>query len=99
MKPVRQMQRRLNPTLQEVVKKEVLKLLDVGVIYPISDSKWVSSTQVVQKKAGITVVPNSEGELIPTRVTTGWRMCINYQKLELGNPKRSFSATIYGPNS
>ena len=52
-KPVRQMQRRLNPTLQEVVKKEVLKLLDVGVIYLISDSKWVSPTQVVPNKAGL----------------------------------------------
>ena len=59
-KPVRQMQRRLNPTLQEAVQKEVLKLLDVGVIYLIFDSKWVSLTQVVPKKAGITIVPNSE---------------------------------------
>ena len=80
-RPIKQMQRRLNPTLQEVVKKEVLKLLDVGIIYPISDSKWVSPTQVVLKKAGITVIPNSKGELIPTRVTTGWRMCIDYRRL------------------
>ena len=72
------MQRRLNPTLQEVVKKEVLKLLNVGVIYPILDSKWVSPTQLVLKKAGITIVPNREGELIPLRVATRWRMCIDY---------------------
>ena len=65
------MQRRLNPTIQEVVKKEVLKLLDVGVIYPISYSKWVSLTQMVPKKARITVVPNRERELIPTCITTG----------------------------
>ncbi|KAG9453964.1 hypothetical protein H6P81_006868 [Aristolochia fimbriata] len=45
-----QPQRRLNPTLQEVVKKEVIKLLDVGIIYPISDSAWVSLVQVVPKK-------------------------------------------------
>ena len=85
------MERGLNPTLQEVVKNEVLKLLDVGIIYPISDSKWVSPTQVVPKKAGITVVPNSEGELIPTRVPTRWRMYIDYRKLNLVTRKDHFS--------
>ncbi|PKI72943.1 hypothetical protein CRG98_006643 [Punica granatum] len=49
-KPTVQPQRRLNPTLKEVVKKEVLKLLDAGIIYPISDSKCVSPVQVVPKK-------------------------------------------------
>ena len=48
-KPTREAQRRLNPVLQEVVKKKVLKLLDVGIIYPISDSKWVSPIHVVQR--------------------------------------------------
>ena len=62
--------------MKEVVKKEVLKLLDVGVIYPIADSKWVSPTQVVPKKFGVTVVANKNNELIPTRVTSGWRVCI-----------------------
>ncbi|RVW66503.1 Transposon Tf2-2 polyprotein [Vitis vinifera] len=55
-KPIRQLQRRLNPHLQEVVRAEVLKLLQAGIIYPISDSPWVSPTQVVPKKSGITVV-------------------------------------------
>ena len=41
-KPSRQPQRRLNPPMMDVVKKEILKLLEVGVIYPISDSNWVS---------------------------------------------------------
>ena len=49
-KPIRQPQRRLNPHMQEVVQAEVLKLLQVGIIYPISDSPWVSPTQVVPKK-------------------------------------------------
>ena len=71
VKPSRQPQRRLNPIMKEVVKKEVLKLLDVGVIYPIANSKWVSPTQVVPKKSGITVVANENNELIPTRVTSG----------------------------
>ncbi|RVW88084.1 hypothetical protein CK203_044387 [Vitis vinifera] len=55
-KPTRQPQRRLNPHMQEVVRAEVLKLLQAGIIYPISDSTWVSPTQVVPKKSGITVV-------------------------------------------
>ena len=67
VKPSIQPQRRLNPVMKEVVKKEVLKLLDVGVIYPIADSKCVSSTQVVPKKSGVTVVANEHNELIPTR--------------------------------
>ena len=57
-KPYRDHQRRLNPTLQEVVKNKVLKWLDHGIIYPISDSEWVSPVQVVPKKTGITVVKN-----------------------------------------
>ncbi|PIN01369.1 DNA-directed DNA polymerase [Handroanthus impetiginosus] len=66
-RPSREAQRRLNPPMMEVVKKEILKLLDAGVIYPISDSKWVSPVQVVPKKTGITVVENPAGELVPTR--------------------------------
>ncbi|RVW85950.1 Retrovirus-related Pol polyprotein from transposon 17.6 [Vitis vinifera] len=61
-KPIRQLQRRLNPHLQEVVRAEVLKLLQAGIIYPISDSPWVSPTQVVPKKSGITVVQNEKGK-------------------------------------
>ncbi|XP_071923539.1 uncharacterized protein [Coffea arabica] len=58
VKPVRQAQRRLNPLMMEVVKKEILKLLDVGIIFAISDSPWVSPVQVVPKKAGVTVEAN-----------------------------------------
>ena len=90
VQPFRQPQRRLNPIMKEVVKKEVLKLLDVGVIYPIADSKWVSPTQVVPKKSGVTVVANENNELIPTRVTSGWRVCIDYRKLNAGTRKDHF---------
>ena len=90
VKPSRQPQRRLNPIMKEVVKKEVLKLLDVGVIYPIAYSKWVSQTQVVSKKSGVTVVANENNELIPTRVTSGWRVCIDYRKLNAGTSKDHF---------
>ena len=64
VKPSRQPQRRLNPIMKEVVKKEVLKLLDVGVIYPIADSKWVSPAQVIPNKSRVTVVANENNELI-----------------------------------
>ena len=90
VKPSRQPRRRLNLIMKEVVKKEVLKLLDVGVIYPIADSKWVSPTQVVPKKSGVTVVENENNELIPTRVTTRWRVCIDYRKLNTGTRKDHF---------
>ena len=90
VKPSRQPQRRLNPVMKEVVKKEVLKLLDVGVIYPIADNKWVSPTQVVPKKFRVTVVTNEHNELIPTRVTTGWRVCIDIRKLNVGTRKDLF---------
>ena len=80
-KAVRQPQRRLNPHMQEVVWVEVLKFLQAGIIYPISDSSWVSPTQVVPKKARVTTVLNEKGEEIPTRLTTGWRVCIDYRIL------------------
>ena len=70
-KPSRQQQRRLNPPMLEVVKKEVIKLLDAGIIYPISDSNWVSPVQVVPKKGGITVVKDEHGKEIATRPVTG----------------------------
>ncbi|CAL0334640.1 unnamed protein product [Lupinus luteus] len=89
-KPVAQPQRRLNPTMKEVVKKEVIKLLDAGMIYPISDSKWVSPVQVVPKKGGMTVIRNENDELIPTRTVTGWRMCIDYRKLNQATRKDHF---------
>ncbi|KAL6342928.1 hypothetical protein AAG906_016948 [Vitis piasezkii] len=59
-KPIRQFQRRLNPHLQEVVRAEVLKLLQAGIIYPISDSPWVSPTQVVPKKWRCVLIIESE---------------------------------------
>ena len=67
-----------------------MKLLDVGVIYPVADSKWVSPTQVVPKKSEVTVVANEHNKLIPTRVTTGWRVCIDYRKLNVDTRKDHF---------
>ncbi|GJX19938.1 reverse transcriptase domain-containing protein [Tanacetum coccineum] len=80
-KPAIQHQRRVNQKIHEVIKKEVIKLLDAGLIYPISDSPWVSPVHCVPKKGGMTVVENEDNELIPTRLVTGWRICIDYRKL------------------
>ncbi|CAN6552294.1 unnamed protein product [Malus baccata var. baccata] len=89
-KPTREAQRRLNPPMMEVVKKEIIKLLDCGVIYPISDSRWVSPVQCVPKKSGVTVVANAENELVPQRIQTGWRVCIDYRKLNTTTRKDNF---------
>lgn len=89
-KPVVQRQRRLNPNMKEVVKKEVIKLLDAGLIYPISDSPWVSPVQVVPKKGGTTIVINERNEIVPTRTVTGWRVCIDYRRLNLATRKDHF---------
>jgi hypothetical protein len=89
-KPSREPQRRLNPAMQEVVRAEVIKLLDAGIIYPISYSKWVSPIHAVPKKAGITVIKNKENELVPTRVQSGWRVCIDYRKLNSATRKDHF---------
>ena len=80
-KSVRQPQRRLNPHMQEVVRAEVIKLLQASIIYPITDSTWVSPTQVVPTKSGVTTVHNEKGEEMPTRLTTGWRVSIDYRRL------------------
>ena len=80
-KLVKQPQRRLNPHMQEVVRTEVLKLLQAGIIYPIFDSIWLSPTQVVPKKSGVTTMCNEKGDEMPTRLTTGWRICIDYRRL------------------
>ncbi|GJZ75495.1 hypothetical protein Tco_0639960 [Tanacetum coccineum] len=66
VKPTVQHQRRVNPKIHEVIKKEVIKLLEAGLIYPISDSPWVSPVHCVPKKCGITVIENDDNELIPT---------------------------------
>nr|GFC23684.1 reverse transcriptase domain-containing protein, chloroplastic [Tanacetum cinerariifolium] len=79
--PKVQSQRRVNPKIHDVIKKEVEKLLDSGLIYPISDSPWVSPVHCIPKKGGMTVIKNDENKLVPTRLVTSWRVCIDYRKL------------------
>nr|GEX09983.1 reverse transcriptase domain-containing protein [Tanacetum cinerariifolium] len=89
--PAVQHQRRVNPKVHDVIKNEVLKLLDAGLIYPISDSPWVSPVHCVMKKGGFTAVENEENELILTRLVTGWHVCIDYRKLNEATRKDHFS--------
>nr|GEW65641.1 hypothetical protein [Tanacetum cinerariifolium] len=77
-KPAVQHQRSVNPKIYDVIKQEVLKLLDAGLIYPISDNPWISPVQCVPKKGGFTIVENEANELILTRLVTGWHMYIDY---------------------
>ena len=86
-KPVVDHQRRLNHKMKEVVRKEILKLLEAGIIYPVADSQWASPVHCVPKKGGITVVPNDKDELIPQRIVMGYRMVIDYRKFNKATRK------------
>jgi len=76
--------------MRDIVKKEVLKLLHAGYIYHVPHSEWVSPVQVVPKKGGMTVVQNDKNEFIPQRTLTGWRMRIDYRKLNKATKKDHF---------
>ena len=73
--------------MKEVVRTEILKLLEAGIIYPIAYSRWVSPVHCVPKKGGITIVPNDKNELIPQRIVIGYRMVIDYRKLNKATRK------------
>nr|GEY14511.1 reverse transcriptase domain-containing protein [Tanacetum cinerariifolium] len=88
--PTVQHQRGVNPKIYDVIKQEVLKLLDAGLIYPIFDSPWVSPLHCVPKKGGFTVVENEKNKLILTRLVTGWRVYIDYRKLNEATRKDHF---------
>nr|GEV74007.1 DNA-directed DNA polymerase [Tanacetum cinerariifolium] len=90
-KPLVQHQIQVNTMIHDIIKKEVKKLLDAGLIYPISDSPWVSPVHCVPKKGGFTVFENEENELIPTCLVTEWRVSIDYQKLNEATRKDHFS--------
>ena len=73
-----------------VVKNKILKLLKAGIFYSISDSRWVSPIHVVPKKGAVTMVKGSDGNMIPSCATTGWRVCIYYHKLNKATRKDHF---------
>lgn len=76
--------------MKEVVRKEVVKLMDAGLIYLISDSSWVSPAHVVPNKGVTIMIRNKKNELIPTRTVTGWRVCIDYRRLNIETRKEHF---------
>ena len=76
-KPYVEAQRRLNPTMKEVVRKEVLKWLDAGVSYPTFDNSWVSPVHVVPKKGETIVIKTKNNAFLLSRTMTGWRICID----------------------
>nr|GFB15601.1 reverse transcriptase domain-containing protein [Tanacetum cinerariifolium] len=88
--PAVQHQRRVNPKIHDVIKQEVIKILEAGLIYSISDSPLVSPVHCVPKKGGFMVVENEDNELILTRLVTGWRVCIDYHKLNDATHKDHF---------
>nr|GEY51586.1 reverse transcriptase domain-containing protein [Tanacetum cinerariifolium] len=88
--PAVQHQRRVNPKIHDVIKQEVLKILNARLIYPISDSPWVSPVHCIPKKGSFMVVENEDNELIPTRLVMGWRVCIDYRKLNEATRKDHF---------
>ena len=90
-------QRRRDPVMKEVVRKEVLKWLNADFIYAISNSPWVSPVHVVPKKGGFTVIINEKNKLIPTRTVTGWRVCINYRKLNTATKKDHYPLPFIDP--
>ena len=73
--------------MKEVVRKEILKLLEAGIIYPVANSQRASPAHCVPKKGGITVVPNDKDELIPQTIITGYRMVIDFRKLNKATKK------------
>ena len=88
-------QRRLNRVMKDVVRKEVLKWLNAGFIYAISDSPWVSLVHVVPKKSGFTVIRNERNELIPTTIVTRMEGVYRLQKIEYCNQEISFLFTFH----
>ena len=89
-RPSREAQRRLNPKVWDAIKDEILKWLNACIIYPISDSPWVSPVHVVPKKVGINMTTNDKGEELQTRLPTKWRVCIDYRKLNAASKQDHF---------
>ena len=73
--------------MPDAVKTEILKLLDNGIIYPISNSQWVSPVHAVPKKTSFTAVENEHKELVQTRLPTKVCVCIDYKKLNAATRK------------
>ena len=81
VEPIVDTQRCFHPRMKDVVRKEVIRLLDAGIIYPISDSKWVNPVHCIPRQGGVTIVNSNDNNLTPARTITGYRMCVDFRKL------------------
>ena len=81
VEPIVDTQKRVHPRMKDVVRKEVIRLLESGVIYPISDSKWVNHVHSIPKHGGITTIQNDKDEVLPSRTITEYKMCVDFRKL------------------
>ena len=88
--PSGEAQMRLNPKVWDAIKDEILKWLSAGIIYPISDSSWVSPMHAVPKKVGITVKMNDKGEELQTHLPIKWQVCIDYRKHNVATKRNHF---------
>ena len=89
-KPSIEHQRFLNTPMQELLKKEIIKWFNDGMIYPIANNSLICLVQCVPKKGGMTMVPNEKNELVLVRLLTGWRVCMDYKKLNAWTKKDHF---------
>ena len=81
VEPIVDTHKRVHPRMKDVVRKEVIRLLESGVIYPISDSKWVIPIHSIPKHGGITTIQNDKDEVLPSRTITEYKMCVDFRKL------------------
>ena len=65
--------KKAQPKHERVARLEIIKWLDAGIIFPISDSVWISPIHVVPKKGGTTIVKGKNDEIIPSRLVVEWR--------------------------
>ena len=63
------------------MKKQIVKLLEVEIIYLISVKEQDNPVKVVLKKGGMTIIKNERDELISTSNVIGLCVCIDYRKL------------------
>ena len=74
-----------------MVRKEIICLLDAGVIYSILDCKWASPIHCIPKKGGVSLVTNENNDLVPTRAVIGYGMCVDFRKLNKWTKKDHYS--------
>jgi hypothetical protein len=88
--PVTDFQWKLKPEMKEVVRKEIIRLLDASIIYNVKESDWVNLVHCVPNKGGFMAVPNKHNEMFPNRTVVGYRMCTDFRKLNKETRKDNY---------